>query len=126
AGEVGRGAGHQEASEAVLPVGVEARQAMVGKDALGLGVVAQLPVVGHDPRVPAAPAAIDAEIAPDRKVGAALEVAAGVLEVAWIAGPGQVGARLPVAVDGLLAAEAEHAAVVLAAILRQDALVDLV
>ena len=99
----------QQADQGTVHAEVRAREAVVGEVGLGQRVVGQLPVVGGDRRVPTAPASVEADLAEGRVLRQAVQAAAEVFEIARIADPVDVGARLPVAGDVLERGVAEHA-----------------
>src|SRR5690606_5463698 len=83
------------------------------------------PVIALDQRVPVAAAAMEPDRAPQRGDRGPLDAAARVLDPARVAEPVHARPRVPVAVEPVVAGIAEHAAVVLAAVLANRHVDDL-
>ena len=115
-GQVHVRAGDQPRGMRALPDPVRAGSAVVGQPFPPQGVVRKHPVVGGQAGRPVAPAAVEAGRTGDGAGSGIGQAAAHVLEVAGVADPVEVGARVPGAVEAVPAVEMEHAAVFLAAV----------
>src|SRR5690606_2768683 len=107
-------AGIQPAAQRLLPGGVDARQAAEGQVPVLQRVVGALEVLDHGAGAPVFPDAVYPRGALQVGRGHAGQAVGEVLDETVVADPADIGARLPVAVDVVVAAVLEAAAVAVA------------